>query len=325
MEESVTNPTVTALLQPGTLWERTTQQTKYARECGALKSIETKYQLIQQDDISFVVRSLSSLARKEQARKKQTETEHKIGKKIDPFLPYEPELFVGDISPSHICLLNKFNVVDNHLLIVTRAFEEQTDLLNLEDFSALWSCMQEIDGLAFYNGGKIAGASQRHKHLQLIPLPFLPNVVHLPINAAIANINFENSVGRISSFPFCHAIASLDLSPSHSPKAAAKTLLQHYHALLNQVGFKIDSTTVNQQQPGAYNFLITRNWMLIVPRSQESFQNIPINSLGFAGSLFVRDRTSLKLLKDLTPIRLLQNVAISDEDFAARENSLQID
>ena len=55
---------------------------------------------------------------------------------------------------------------------MTRAFEEQTDLLNLEDFAALWFCLQEIDGLAFFNGGKIAGASQRHKHLQLIPLPF---------------------------------------------------------------------------------------------------------------------------------------------------------
>ena len=325
MEESVTNPTATALLQPGTLWAKTTQQTQYARECGALKSIETEYQLIQQDDISFVVRSLSNVARKEQARKKQSETEHKIGKTIDPFLPYEPELFVGDISPSHICLLNKFNVVDNHLLIVTRAFEEQTDLLNLEDFSALWSCLQEIDGLAFYNGGKIAGASQRHKHLQLIPFPFLPNVVHLPIDNAIASVTFENSVGRIASFPFCHAIASLDLSSSHSPQAAAKIMLQHYHVLLNQVGYGIHSITHEQRQPGAYNCLITRNWMLIVPRSQESFQNIPINSLGFAGSLFVRDRTSLNLLKELTPIRLLQNVAISDEHFAVSENFNQID
>ena len=309
MKESVTNPTACSLLQPGTLWEKTTQQTIYARKCGALKSIETEYQFIHQDDISFVVRTLSNIARKEQARRKQYQQENKTGKRIDPFLPYEPELFVGDISPSHLCLLNKFNVVDNHLLIVTRAFEEQTDLLNLQDFAALWSCMQEIDGLAFFNGGKIAGASQRHKHLQLVPLPFLPDMVNLPIERAIANVTFENSLGKIPSFPFRHAISTLDLSPSHSPTAAAQTMLQQYHALLNQVGLKIDLHT--QQQPGAYNLLATRNWMLIVPRSQESFQNISINSLGFAGSLFVRDRTSLKLLKELTPLKLLKNVALS--------------
>ena len=308
MEESVTNPR-DALLQPGTLWEKTKQQTKYARECGALKSIETEHHLILQDNISFVVRTLSNLARKEQARNKQSKEENKTGKRVDPFLPYEPDLFVGNISPSHICLLNKFNVVDNHLLIVTRAFEEQTDLLNLQDFAALGICMQEIDGLAFFNGGKIAGASQRHKHLQLIPLPFLPDVVRIPIDRAIADVSFKNSLGKIDSFPFRHGVATLNLDSDRSAVEVAETMLERYHALLNHVGFKIDLDT--QQQPAAYNLLVTRNWMLIVPRSQESFQNIPVNSLGFAGSLFVRDRTSLELLKELTPLKLLTKVALT--------------
>jgi sulfate adenylyltransferase (ADP) / ATP adenylyltransferase len=315
MEESAINLTASSIIQPGTLWEKTRQTTIYARECGALHSIETEYCLIQQQDITFLVRTLANVGRKEQAKKKQSEQEKKTGKLVDPFLPYEPDLFVGDISPSHICLLNKFNVVDNHLLIVTRAFEEQTDLLNLQDFAALWSCMQEMDGLAFYNAGKLAGASQRHKHLQLIPLPFLPDVVHLPIELAIrrvrdrviANSTCVNSQGIITSFPFQHAIAFLGLSSHHSPTAAAQIMLDNYQALLNQVGLKVDADT--QQQPGAYNFLATKNWMLIVPRSQESFQNISINSLGFAGSLFVRDRTSLELLKELTPLKLLTNVA----------------
>ena len=84
-------------------------------------------------------------------------------------------------------------------------------------------------------------------------------------------------------------------------------MLQRYQALLNHVGLEIDPQT--QQQPGAYNFLATREWMMIVPRSRESFQNIPINSLGFAGSLFVRDQSSLQLLKELTPLKLLTEVA----------------
>lgn len=310
MEESAINPSEHSLLQPGTLWSETTKRTKTARECGALKSIETEYHLIQQHNIPFIVRTLSNLALKEQARKQQSQQEQKTQKRIDPFLPYEAELFVGDISPTHICLLNKFNVVDNHILIVTRAFEEQTDLLNLEDFTALWSCMQEIEGLAFFNAGKIAGASQRHKHLQLIPLPFLPNVVNNPLEQAIACITFENSLGRIDRFPFLHAIATLDIEPHDSPEVAAKIMQQRYQALLNQVGFNLDNQT--QQQPGAYNFLATKDWMLIVPRSQESFQNIAINSLGFAGSLFVRDRHQLELLKELTPLKLLTEVAFSN-------------
>lgn len=314
MEESVTNPLNHSLIQPGTLWSETSQRTKTARASGALKSIETEYHLIQQQDISFVVRTLSNLARKEHALKQQCEQEtklHKTGQKINPFLPYEPDLFVGDISTTHLCLLNKFNVVDNHLLIVTRAFEKQTDLLNLKDFVALWSCMQEIEGLAFFNAGKTAGASQRHKHLQLIPLPFLPDVMYLPLDKAIANITFTNSLGTIDSFPFLHSITTLDISAKHSVEIAANIMLQSYHKLLNQVGWKVDNYNQKRKQPIAYNFLATRKWMMIVPRSQESFQNISINSLGFAGSLFVRDNASLELLKKLTPLKLLTKVALS--------------
>ncbi|MEM7758284.1 MAG: phosphorylase [Cyanobacteria bacterium P01_A01_bin.40] len=310
MKESLMNPLDHSLLQPGTLWSETSARTKTARQSGALKSIETEYHLIQQRDISFIVRTLSNLALKETARVKQAQQEARIGKRIDPFLPYEPDLFVGDISPTHICLLNKFNVVDNHLLIVTRAFEEQTNLLNLNDFTALWSCMQEIQGLAFFNGGKIAGASQRHKHLQLIPLPFLPDVIDIPLAQAIANTTFKNSLGRIASFPFLHRVATLDISPHHAPAEAAQIMLERYHSLLHQIGFELHPHT--QRQPGAYNFLATRSWMMIVPRSQESFKTISINSLGFAGSLFVRDQASLKLLQELTPLKLLTKVTFAD-------------
>ena len=309
MEESAAQPTAKSLLPPNSLWSRTIEQTKFARQCGALKSIETEYHLLQQQDITFVVRTLSNLARKEQANKQQRQQEQNTGKKIDPFLPYEPDLFVGDLSPTHICLLNKFNVVDRHLLIVTRDFEEQTDLLNLPDFNALSRCLQEVDGLAFFNGGKLAGASQRHKHLQLIPLPFLNNVVHLPIDKAIASIDFKNSLGKLNSFPFRHGVATIEMPSDSSIEASAKTMMQKYLALINYVGLDCDPQT--KQQPGAYNFLATRKWMMIVPRSQESFQNISINSLGFAGSLFVRDRTALELLRELTPIKLLTKVAFN--------------
>ncbi|MEL7074782.1 MAG: phosphorylase [Cyanobacteria bacterium J06582_2] len=309
MSESTAQPPVKFPISSGTLWSKTTQQTEFARQCGALKSIETEYHLIQQQDISFVVRTLSNLARKEKARSQQQQQEQKTGKRIDPFLPYEEDLFVGDLSSSHVCLLNKFNVVDNHLLIVTRGFEAQTNRLNLEDFIALWQCLQEIDGLAFFNGGKTAGASQSHKHLQLIPLPFLADVVDRPLESAIANVAFKNSLGKLASFPFRHGVAKLDLAKDSSIQVAAETMLQRYHALLDFVGFEVDFQT--EQQPGAYNFLATRDWMVIVPRSRESFQNIPINSLGFAGSLFVRDRSSLELLKELTPLKLLTEVACS--------------
>ncbi len=295
------------LLEPGSLWNKLVEQTQYARQCGALHSIETDYQFIEHNGISFLVRSLSSLARKEKAKKKQKQT----NQDFNPFLPYEPDLFVTDISSTHLCLLNKFNVVDNHLLIVTRDFEEQENRLNLADFLALWLCIQEIDGLAFYNGGKIAGASQRHKHLQLVPLPFIAEKCYLPIEPVIATAEFNDSIGKIPQFPFHHAIALLRVTQSDSPIDIAQGMLACYDSLLQAVSLDLDSNSL--VQPGAYNMLVTREWMLIVPRSQESFSSIAINSLGFAGSLFVRDREQIKLLEELTPMNILSKVAFPEK------------
>jgi ATP adenylyltransferase len=53
-------------------------------------------------------------------------------------LPYEEELYVRHVLPNHVLLLNKFNVVEHHLLVVTREFEQQTDPINAEDFAATW-------------------------------------------------------------------------------------------------------------------------------------------------------------------------------------------
>ena len=298
------------LLESNTLWQKTVEVTRSARQSGALKSIETEYNFIEQDEIAFLVRHLANVIRKEKAKKKQRKQEKKTGKYIDPFLPYEEDLFVSDITKTHLCLLNKFNVVDHHLLLVTRHFELQENLLNLDDFIALWICIKEIDGLAFYNGGKDAGASQKHKHLQLVPLPFVANTERLPIAPAIEKVEFSNSVGKIPSFPFKNAIASFDLTSYDNPLFAAKAMLDCYYTLLEKVGFTIETNTV--KQPGAYNFLATRKWMLIVPRSQESCHRISVNSLGFAGSLFVKNSDVLELLKQVTPIKLLSKVAVND-------------
>ncbi len=163
------------LLKPGTLWTSVKEQTAQALRCGALLSIPTQFEFVEQDGVLFLVRILSNLNRKKAAKEKQEKQTADSGKEFNPFLPYEEDLFVADISDTHVCILNKFNVVDDHLLIITRAFEEQESLLTQEDFAALWACLADFDGLAFYNSGKIAGASQRHKHLQLVPLPLAPS------------------------------------------------------------------------------------------------------------------------------------------------------
>lgn len=295
------------LLQPGTLWKSVIERTESAYKCGALLSIPTKFEFVEQDGVKFLVRILSNLVRKDAAKQKQTQQTALSGKDFNPFLPYDEDLFVADISETHVCLLNKFNVVDYHLLIVTRAFEQQESLLTLEDFAAMWACLAEYDGLAFYNGGQVAGASQPHKHLQVVPLPLTTSDAAIPIQPLLAAAKFQGASATISGLPFTHTFASLDPNWAESPLTAAKTTLEIYHSLLNAVGI----TAVNgNRQSSAYNFLATREWMLVVPRSQEEFQAISVNSLGFAGALLVRNQEQMQILKDHGPMNILKSVAV---------------
>jgi ATP adenylyltransferase len=199
-------------------------------------------------------------------------------------------------------------VVEHHLLIVTREFEHQETWLTLADFAALQMGLREIDGLGFYNGGTEAGASQPHKHLQLVRLPLMPDGDRLPIEGAIAHTEYAGTglgkIGRSPWFPFNHAIAPI------SPDSSPEQLQQQYYRLLNAVGL-IDGTPSTERQTGAYNLLITRNWLMVVPRSQEGFAGISLNALGFAGALLVRNDAQLQHLKTLQPLNLLASV-VSD-------------
>lgn len=282
-------------LEPNTLWSKIIACTQSALASGALQSLPTEQTLIKDGGITFTARILQNIQRKENARKKQ---------KTNPFLPYEEALFVSEISDSHVCLLNKFNVVEHHLLMITREFEAQEDWLNQRDFEAMWACLAEVDGLAFYNGGEKAGASQPHKHLQLIP--FESNLVSgsLPIEGAIASISWYNEIETIPGFEFPHAIAKFAPNLHKNPPQAAQITLELYQKLLQHLGIEI----TGKQHTHPYNLLATREWVLIVPRSQAEFSEIPVNSLGFAGALLVRNQEQLAYLKAFGPLNLLKEV-----------------
>ncbi|MGK7958737.1 MAG: phosphorylase [Crocosphaera sp.] len=289
------------VLQPNNLWKKVKQQTEYALNCGALKSIPTEYELVKNEDIDFLVRIVTNLNRKDNAKKQQK----KLGKDFNPFLPYEKELFVADISETHVCLLNKFNVVDYHLLMITREFEEQTTLLNLNDFVALWSCLLQVDGLAFYNNGKIAGASQRHKHLQLVPFPLIPELPKTPIDPIIKIAQYQDSIGQISCFNFVHGITKVSTQKNQNIIELAQQSLENYHNLLKALNISVNQ----EEKPLPYNLLVTRDWMMIVKRSRPKYESISVNSLGFAGALLVKNEAQMKTLKILNPLTILEKVA----------------
>jgi sulfate adenylyltransferase (ADP) / ATP adenylyltransferase len=298
------------LLQKGTLWERIITATERATASGVLLSAPTTFTFVEDGGIRFFVRVLASLKRKDEAREKQAAAASS-DKQMNPFLPPEKDLTVADISTSHIAILNKYNVVDHHLLIVTRSFEDQEMLLTVQDFDALWTCMAEFNCLGFYNGGREAGASQQHKHLQIVPLPLAPEGPAVPIEPLLAHTGGD-LIKTISGFAFLHAFVRLDRNPAESPSQAAKKAFTLYIAMLRSVGISIPSPNGLTRQSLPYCLLVTREWMLLVPRSTEFFEDISLNSLAFAGSFFVRDIRQLDRLRSVGPMHALTSTAVEN-------------
>ncbi len=258
--------------------------------------------------MAFVVRSASSLERKPRAPVAEAGAA-----RPNPFLPPEPALTVGELTPTHVGVLNKFPVVPHHLLLVTKRFVPQGEALDRDDFAAVARCLDAVDGLAFYNSSRIAGASQPHKHLQVVPLSFDAGPWSAPVEALFDAWAAAGNVTRLVRLPFRNAFALL--GPFDGPARAADRMAELYAEQLAVTGLADGGAprAANDEPggPAPYNLLVTRRWMLMVPRSRERFGTISISALGFAGTLFVRDAEELQDLRDAGPMRALKAVSVA--------------
>jgi ATP adenylyltransferase len=296
---------------PGSLSALAAARGVSARATGALQPIATELRVVEDGGVRFLVRQMASLRQKEREKAARRAIAAAGTRPANPFLPPDRRLLVADVSPTHVCLLNKYNVVDRHLLIVTRAYEDQEAPLTPADFEAMAICMGEIDGLGFYNGGTIAGASQPHKHLQLVPLPLADVGPRVPIEPLLPSVPGSPLGSPLSApdLPFRHAVCRL------ADVSTATMLYEVYLSLMTAaglVGCRARGAARARPSP-PYNLLMTRDWMLVVPRRHESAHGISLNALGFAGSLFVRDDAEMSVVERVGPMRMLRAAALPAE------------
>lgn len=258
-----------------------------ARAVGALQPLRAR-EVIQEDGgIGFVLRLAENLARPPRPAGLPA---------VNPFLPYDPELFVCDLSDRHVVLLNKYNLVRHHLLVIPREFEPQESILTPADFDAMGRLLGVCDGLAFYNSGRGAGGSQAHKHLQLVPLPLGPRTSPpVPIEARLR--------AGAPPLPFVHRFVRFR-RPFAADRARAV-----YLRMLGELALRPPRGS-GRPRPLPHNLLFTRRWMLMVPRTAETCDGISVNALGFAGSLFARNDDDLRRIRECGPLEILCRVGI---------------
>ena len=300
---TISNGSTETYIERNSLRVAVSDRTTHALRTGALQPISTTTQWINEDGVDFVVRVLDGQAEKPASRG----SDLAVYPKRNPFLPCDPDLFVADISATHRCLLNKYTVLTDHLLIVTRDFEHQETWLTRQDFQALWACMAEFDGLGFYNGGFAAGASQPHKHLQYVPFPLVSSGPDIPIEALLP-LGLPGAIQASNALPFLHRFVRFDHSGRESLATRVEEGFEAYVSLLSSVGMDVADVENGGRQSGAYNMLMTRKWMLIVPRSQAGVDGISVNALGFAGHLLARDQRQVETIRQNGPLALLRHV-----------------
>ena len=261
------------------LWRAVRHTTARALESEALEPIETDVEVLHDGDSTFALRTITDKRIEKRAREK-------LSLKGNPFLPYDERLHVADISDDYVCLLNKFNVMEHHMLLVTRQYEEQTGALDEVDFDAFATCLSDIDGLAFYNSGPVSGASQPHRHMQLVPFP-------------LAKLDGQVLARDMEDLPFRCVRSRVALDPV--------PLTTLYREMLRELGLA-------QSTPDPHNLLMTRDWMCVVPRSREHFHSISVNGLGYAGSLFARDERERQLVRTDGPMKVLTTVSRATHD-----------
>lgn len=275
------------------IWPLVRSRADAARRSGALRPVVTRMAYIRDGGIEFAVRVAGGLKDKEAAGR----GDHRH---VNPFSPPEPELVVAGLSPTHYCLLNKFNVIDDHLLVATHRFVDQRAPLGLADFDALAACMRGRASLGFYNAGREAGASQAHRHLQVVPLPLAPDGPGLPAESLIGHPRPGGPPERRDGLPFPHALIGT------APDAGARAVRDAYLAVLEATGLR---PAAGSGWLPPYNLLVDRQWMMLVPRARDEVDGIPVNALGYAGSLLVRDEAGLARLRRAGPLNVLARAA----------------
>ncbi|WP_275451427.1 phosphorylase [Photobacterium sanctipauli] len=245
--------------EPNMFWQTANFVTQKALEDGALLPIATEAITIAENGVNYLVHTLSANAQSKPIATPQRSPLDKIP--ANPFLPYEPALYVAEAGDHHVCLLNKFPVLSPHLLICSKTFVPQSALLERSDFAAWLLGLKSDSSLGFFNSGPDAGASQTHRHMQLVQ-------TGIPLESVIAS----------GELPFKHCLYLFETEQD------AGYLYQCYLDAVDRL--EMSQHVGKECEP--YNLLLTKRWMLVLPRSRNNIEGVFANGFNFTGRFLVK-------------------------------------
>jgi ATP adenylyltransferase len=256
-----------------------------ARACGALVPLATEV-LPLPGIAPFVLRRLTSRP----PRHLRPE-----GPKPNPFLPWDAPLQVEILGSGHVLLLNKYPVQTAHLLVISQDWKPQSGWIDTSDWLAVATVATDTGGLWFFNSGATAGASQPHRHLQLLPRQ--ADEASCPLAERLE----AQLAGAEADWAWAYR-----LSRRSDPQGGAD-LPELYGRHCEELG--LGRKGADPAPRHAYNLLFDDRWFLTVRRVREHCAGFSVNALGFAGYLLCTDGSDLDWLSRRGAWSLLESVA----------------
>ena len=268
-------------------WKKALEQTRISINNNSLfplKTIVITGDLYDYDD--FIIRKLDT---------SKFNKKFIYGPRQNPFHPWEKILEIEKIGKSHQLILNKYPVQEGHILLITNKWMPQNGWLDINDWKAIQKVNNDTSGLWFFNSSEFAGASQPHRHFQLLRRS--NDEVSCPREKWFKELQFNNDLKSklkenilVSEFNFLES---------------SLAIYRKYLDLSRKLGL---GNPINDKKPRyPYNILITNKWLALVKRRQDHIHGFSINGLGFAGYLLVTEKSNTNYLKKLGPEKLLEN------------------
>ena len=270
-----------------TYWKKALHQTQLSINDESLYPLKTRIitsDLYQNND--FIIRKLDTL---------NFNKERIYGPKQNPFCPWDKILEIDKIDDDHQLILNKYPVQKGHILLITNNWKPQNGWLDINDWKAIQKVNKDTSGLWFFNSSPIAGASQPHRHFQLLRRS--KDEISCPREKWFLEMKLDKD--RDSKLKKNIIVSKFNFLEN------SISLYELYLELCMKLGLGDTISDLKPRYP--YNLLITNKWIAIIKRSNDHIHGFSINGLGFAGYLLVTEKSDINYLKKFGPEKLLES------------------
>lgn len=214
-------------------------------------------------------------------------------------------------------MLNKFAVVPEHFILATTAFKPQTHVLEADDLAATLACIEAFERrgerlFAFFNGGEHSGASQPHRHLQLLPVDRMRD--GLEAEAAGEGEKWDVLADRLGRERAPFATFEEGIGMGMSGGELHDAYLRLYRKACRAVAvYQKKKSEGDEEAPAtgeariSYNMAMTRSTLVVSPRLAEGADiaapdghvlgSLALNGTVLAGTALVKSELEWEALK----------------------------